>query len=239
MIVYPAIDLMGGVAVRLRQGDPARGTTVGDDPVGLARRWAGEGAEWLHVVDLDGAFGGEPRHLETVRRICRAVEIPVQVGGGIRRLEHLREALDAGAARVVIGTAALDGVFLRAALDAAGERLAAALDVRDGRVAAAGWTETTDAPVLEAAEMLRAAGMRRIVYTDILRDGMLTGPNIDAARRLITSTGCAVIVSGGVGGDADVRAASAIGADGVIIGRALYDGRMTLGGARRAAAGSA
>lgn len=235
MTIYPAIDLMGGAAVRLRQGDPAQQARVGDDPVALARRWMAEGAEWLHVVDLDGAFAGEPRHAEVVAKICRAVDIPVQVGGGLRTLAHLKDAFDAGASRAVIGTGAFDDSTLTPALREHGERLAVALDVRDGHVAVAGWTETTRLPVVETAVRLSEAGVARLVYTDVARDGMRTGLNLDGLRRLIGATSVPVIASGGVDDRDDVRAAARAGAEGLIIGRALYHGPLTLAAARAAA----
>lgn len=234
MIVYPAIDLMGGIAVRLRQGDPASGASVGDDPVAVARRWAGHGAEWLHVVDLDGAFAGEPRHTEMIAQICRAVAVPVQVGGGLRTLAHLKNAFGAGAQRAVIGTAALDHATLEPALRRHGPRLAVALDVRGGKVAVAGWTQTTTLPFLDLAVRLRDAGVTRFVYTDVARDGMLTGPNLDGLRGLIAIAALPVIVSGGVSGRGDVHAAARAGAEGVVVGRALYDGRLTLADALEA-----
>jgi phosphoribosylformimino-5-aminoimidazole carboxamide ribotide isomerase len=233
--IYPAIDLMGGAAVRLRQGDPARQARVGDDPVALARRWMAEGAEWLHVVDLDGAFAGEPRHADLIARICRAVDIPVQVGGGLRTLAHLNDAFDAGASRAVIGTAALDDDTLAPALREYGARLAVALDVRDGLVAVAGWTETTRLPVIETAVRLSEAGVARLVYTDVTRDGTKSGLNLGGLRRLIASTSVPVIASGGVGDRDDVREAARAGAEGLIIGRALYHGPLTLTDAREAA----
>jgi phosphoribosylformimino-5-aminoimidazole carboxamide ribotide isomerase len=236
--VYPAIDLMGGVAVRLRRGDPAQRAQVGADPVAVARRWMAEGAEWLHVVDLDGAFAGGPRHTDVIGRICRAVDIPVQVGGGLRSLVHLTDVFNAGASRAVIGTAALDPQTLGPALREHGGRVAVALDVRDGHVAVSAWTETTPLPVVEAAARLQDAGVTRLVYTDINRDGMLSGPNLDGLRRLSAATSLPIILSGGIGRGDDVRAAAAAGADGVIVGRALYDGTLTLAGAHQAARGA-
>jgi phosphoribosylformimino-5-aminoimidazole carboxamide ribotide isomerase len=237
MTVYPAIDLMDGVAVRLRQGDPARRVQVGADPVAVARRWAAEGAQWLHVVDLDGALAGEPRHTDVIGKICRAVDIPVQVGGGLRSLVHLRDVSNAGAERVVIGTAAFDGDLLARALREQGERLAVALDVKNGRVAISGWTEATTRPMLETARMLRESGVRRLVYTDISKDGMLNGANVDSLKLLIAATSLPVILSGGISGRDDISAARAAGAEGVIVGRALYDGTLTVSAANQAARG--
>jgi phosphoribosylformimino-5-aminoimidazole carboxamide ribotide isomerase len=235
MIVYPAIDLMAGRAVRLRQGDARRLTEVGDDPVALAKRWAADGAAWLHVVDLDGARSGLPVHLGIVERICRVLPIPVQVGGGLRTRADLGAAFAAGAARAILGTAALAGDLLPAALEEFGDRIAVALDVRDGRAAVEGWRTTTAAPVLEVAVQLAGAGVARLIYTDVARDGMLEGPNLGGLAALLARVKIPVIVSGGVARPADVHAVAAAGAEGVIIGRALYEGRLTFIDAVRAA----
>lgn len=238
MIVYPAIDLMDGRAVRLRQGDASRRTDVGDDPVALARRWADEGAPWLHVVDLDGAREGAPRHLATIARICADVAVPVQVGGGLRTLADVRAAFGAGAVRVILGTAAMAGDLLPRALAEFGERIAVALDVRDDRVAIEGWRSTTRVSALDAAARLTEAGAPRLIYTDVARDGMLTGPDLAGLAALIARVGVPVVLSGGVASRADVMAAAAAGAEGIIIGRALYDGRLSLADALRAAGGA-
>jgi phosphoribosylformimino-5-aminoimidazole carboxamide ribotide isomerase len=238
MIVYPAIDLMGGRAVRLRQGDPDRRTTVGDDPVALARRWVASGARWLHVVDLDAALAGAPRHLDLVADICRATGVPVQVGGGLRTPDHLRAAFDAGASRVVLGTAALDDDLLAAAVAEFGDRLTASVDARDGRVAADGWRRIAPRTVLDHGRRLAAAGVRRLIYTDVARDGMLGGPDVTVLAELVRATGVAVIASGGIASADDLRAVAAAGAEGAIVGRALYEGRLTLAEAL-AAAGAA
>jgi phosphoribosylformimino-5-aminoimidazole carboxamide ribotide isomerase len=230
-VVYPAIDLRGGRAVRLRQGDPARETMVGADPVGVARRWAAEGAAWLHVVDLDGALHGTPRHLSLVGRICRGVGVPVQVGGGLRTMTDLRGAFDAGAGRAILGTGALAPDLLAEAVAAFGDRIAVALDARDGRVAVAGWQQLSALPILDAVRRLADAGVARVIYTDIARDGMLTGLNVEGLRQVVAATDMPVIASGGIAAVDDLRAAQAAGAEGAIIGRALYDGRVTLAGA--------
>lgn len=239
MIVLPAIDLMAGAAVRLRQGDPARRTTVGDDPVALARRWAGEGAEWLHVVDLDGAMAGAPAHVDVLQRICRAVSVPVQVGGGLRTLDDVRMIFGAGAARAVLGTAAVAGTLLRPAIEAFGNRIAVAIDVHDGQVATDGWQRTVAMTARDVAARLARDGVARFIYTDVRRDGMLTGPNLDGLRELIGALRVPVVLSGGVSSVDDVRLAAAAGAEGVIIGRALYEDRLSLAAALAAARGSA
>jgi phosphoribosylformimino-5-aminoimidazole carboxamide ribotide isomerase len=237
MTVYPAIDLMAGRAVRLRQGDPARQTVVAQDPVGLARRWESEGAGWLHVVDLDGALSCRPCHLDLVVRICGAVGIPVQVGGGLRSLADLDAVLAAGAARAILGTAALQDGLLAEALVRFGDRVAVALDARDGMIAVEGWQYTSKASVVETARRLAEAGVRRFVYTDVTRDGMLAGLNMRGLADVVAVSSMPVIVSGGIATLDHLRSAAAAGAEGAIVGRALYDGRFTLAEAVAAAAG--
>ncbi|MDR7481404.1 MAG: 1-(5-phosphoribosyl)-5-[(5-phosphoribosylamino)methylideneamino]imidazole-4-carboxamide isomerase [Armatimonadota bacterium] len=228
MIVYAAIDLRGGRAVRLRQGDPAREDVFADDPVAVARRWAAEGAAWLHLVDLDGALAGAPRHVDAIGRICAAVPVPVQVGGGLRRLADVETVLAAGAARAILGTAALAGPLLRQAVRRFGEQIAVSLDVRRGAVAVCGWQAVTAFPVLEAARRVVADGAPRVIYTDVTRDGMLAGPDLGGLAALVRALPVPVILAGGVTTPDDVRAAGAAGAEGVIVGRALYEGRLRL-----------
>ena len=236
MIVYPAIDVRGGRCVRLVEGDFERETVYDADPAEAAERWAAAGAEWLHVVDLDGAVVGEPVNGEAVRRIRRAVAVPIQLGGGLRMEEHLAAAFDQGMDRVVLGTAALRSPELvGCAVERWGERVAVALDARDGRLAAEGWLEQTDARVADVAPRLQAAGVRHFVFTDIARDGTLAGPNLPALRALVSSLDLAVIASGGVGTVEDIARVAATGAAGVVVGRALYDGRVDLAAAIAAA----
>ena len=237
MTVYPAIDLMAGSAVRLRQGNPSRRFVVAQDPVGLARRWEDEGAGWLHLVDLDGAFSGRPCHLDLVGRICGAVGIPVQVGGGLRSPADLDAVLSSGAARVILGTAALQDGLLAEALARFGGRIVAALDASDGMVVTEGWQYTSRASVVETAHRLAAAGVRRFVYTDVARDGMLAGPNMKGLTDVVAASRVPVIVSGGIATLDHLRSAAAAGAEGAIVGRALYDGHLTLAEAVAAAAG--
>jgi phosphoribosylformimino-5-aminoimidazole carboxamide ribotide isomerase len=201
---------------------------VGDAPVTLARRWVADGAEWLHVIDLDGAIQGTPRHLPLVRDICRAVSVPVQVGGGLRTVDDLHAVFDAGAERAILGTAALAGDLLAVAVALFGDRIAVALDARDGMMALEGWQRTSSMPVIEAAQRFARLGSPRFIYTDVARDGMLAGPNIGGLVRLVSTVGVPVILSGGITTLADVRAAQAAGAEGAIIGRALYSGRLAL-----------
>ncbi len=227
MTVYPALDLLDGRVVRLRQGDYRQATVYGEDPVAVARRWRSEGAEWLHVVDLDGARTGAPRHLAVVARIA-ALGVRVQLGGGLRREEDLRRAFEAGVARAVVGTAALRSPRWLAQLTSRfGERLALAVDVRDDRVVVGGWQEEEPLPFEAAAARCIGAGVRRLVVTDVRSDGMLAGPNLDLVRRAV-ALGVPVIASGGIRNASDLRALRALGVEGVIVGRALYEGALSV-----------
>ena len=229
MIIYPAIDIRGGRCVRLVEGDFARETTFDADPADAARRWADLGAEWLHVVDLDGAVVGEPVNIAAIARIRAAVDLPIQLGGGLRMEEHLAAAFDHGAARIVLGTAALrDPDLVDRAVSRWGEQVAVGLDARDGLLAADGWLDQTDNRADDVAVRLRSVGVSRFIFTDIRRDGTLTGPNLEALRAMIRTLETGVIASGGIGAIEDIAAVAATGAEGVIIGRALYDGRIGL-----------
>lgn len=230
MIVYPAIDLKGGQCVRLKQGDMAQATVYGDNPAEVALSFQRRGARWLHVVDLDGAFAGESRNLQAIQSILDAVSMPVQLGGGIRTMAALEALLALGISRAILGTAALrDPVFLRQAVEAFGPKVAVGIDARDGRVAVGGWAEVSDMAAMELADRVAEIGVQTIIYTDISRDGMLSGPNFDATAQLIRAGGPGIIVSGGVASAEHVRRAEAIGAAGIIIGRALYTGDISLG----------
>jgi phosphoribosylformimino-5-aminoimidazole carboxamide ribotide isomerase len=232
VILYPAIDIRGGKAVRLLQGDYSRETTYDADPVDAAERWAKEGAEFLHVVDLDGAKAGEPRNLESVRRIAAAVECPIQVGGGLRDEASVAAVLDAGAERVVIGTAALrDPAFLERALEAHEERVVVSVDARQGKVALAGWIEASDVDVAAAVAELGERGVSRFLCTAIEVDGTMEGPAIGELDRIAAATEAQVIASGGVGTLAHLQALAAMTApniEGAIVGRALYEHRFTV-----------
>lgn len=240
MILFPAIDLRHGRCVRLRQGDPKAETVFGDDPAAIARRWAALGAEWLHVVNLDGAFGDAeatdgdlPPNLRRLAEIRSAIDIPIQFGGGLRRLQDITLALALGAARVVLGTAAVrDPQLVSEALRQFGrERVVVGIDARDGFVATHGWQETSSLPAATLARSLADAGLKRMVYTDISRDGMLAGVNLAATVELARSSGMAVIASGGVSSLADITALAnceSAGIEGAIIGQALYTGALAL-----------
>jgi phosphoribosylformimino-5-aminoimidazole carboxamide ribotide isomerase len=229
MIIYPAIDIRGGRCVRLVEGDFTRETMFDADPADAARRWAASGAEWLHVIDLDGAFGGKPVNRAAVDRIRAAVEVPMQLGGGIRRLSDLDDVFARGIDRAILGTAALrDPDLVAEAIARWGERIAIALDARDGRLATDGWLGQSDAEATAVAQRLDAAGASHFIFTDISRDGTLSGLNIASLREVIAAVDADVIASGGVASLDDVRAAAAAGAAGAILGRALYDGRVDL-----------
>lgn len=236
MLILPAIDLLEGSCVRLRQGDYGRVTRFSDDPVAVARRFAEEGAPWLHVVDLDGARDGHPVHRATVRAILEAVRIPVQTGGGIRDEEAATAWLEEGVRRVVLGTAAierpeaLEDVVERFGAD----RVAAAVEVEGDRLRVEGWRRAASVGLAEALDRLSAVGLTTLLYTDIRQDGTLDAPDVEGARRL-AEAGWEVIVAGGVGRASDVAALREAGAAGVVIGSALYRGTMTLAEALAAA----
>jgi len=230
VILFPAIDLKEGLCVRLEQGDMARATVFNRDPAAQARAFELQGFEYLHVVDLDGAFAGQPMNAAAVHDILAAIKIPVQLGGGIRDMATAEAWLAKGISRVVIGTAAVrDPAFVRRAAAAFPGRIAVGLDARDGKVAVEGWARTSELAVLDIARRFEDAGVAAIVYTDIARDGLLKGLNVDATVALADSVSVPVIASGGLASLADVRALLAPRAGklaGAITGRALYDGRL-------------
>lgn len=242
MIIFPAIDLKGGVCVRLMQGDPERATVYGKDPVAVARHWESAGAEWLHVVDLDGAFSKAPVNGAIVREIARSVSIPVQVGGGIRTMETIDSYLSAGLARVILGTAALrNPEILEEACRAYPGRIALGLDARGGRVAVEGWKEATGTDAVSLVRSLGGLALGAVIYTDIQRDGMQTGVNVEATRRLMEATRVPVIASGGVSTLKDIEGLLPLvplGLLGVITGRAIYEGTLDLREAIVLAAGA-
>jgi phosphoribosylformimino-5-aminoimidazole carboxamide ribotide isomerase len=240
-IIYPAIDLRRGQVVRLRQGDPDAQTTFADDPAAVARRWAEQGAEWLHVVNLDGAFTGRDQNLDLnldlnlgrLVEIRAATSLPIQFGGGLRTLGDVALALELGATRVVLGTVAVrqPQIVADAVARFGAERIAVGIDARDGMVATHGWRETSALDTLTVAQRMKALGVQRIVYTDIARDGTLTGVNLTATVALARASDLAIIASGGVASLDDLRALSgyqADGVEGVIVGQALYTGAVDL-----------
>ncbi len=242
MIILPAIDLKDGRCVRLRQGRADDATIYSDDPAAMARQWRAQGAQALHVVDLDGAFAGAPKHLDVVRLIVAAMgEIPVELGGGLRTDDDVRRALDCGVARVIIGTRALaDAPALQRLVQAHGARIAVGIDARDGRVQVKGWVETSDTRATDLARRAADLGVATIIYTDTATDGMLAGTNVAAMDEMCaTVPACNVIASGGVSAPEHVRTLQALGRAnlyGAIVGKALYDGRTTLAALQTAAA---
>jgi phosphoribosylformimino-5-aminoimidazole carboxamide ribotide isomerase len=232
VLILPAIDLRGGQCVRLQQGDYARETVFGADPAAMARRWVEQGAACLHLVDLDGAREGRPVNGDSVRAIVAAAGVPCQLGGGLRSDAHVEEALAWGVARVVVGTRALrDPEWCRSLCQRFPGRIAVGIDARDGRVAVEGWMEASDRSALEFARQCGDWGAAAIIYTDISRDGMLEGPNVEATAELAAAVAVPVIASGGVTTLDDVGRLAKRGLYGCIIGRALYEGRIDLAAA--------
>ena len=230
MILFPAIDLKEGLAVRLEQGDMARATVFNRDPAEQARLFAAQGFAYLHLVDLDGAFAGRPMNAAAVERILATVKIPVQLGGGIRERATIEAWLGKGVTRVIIGTAAVrDPALVKQAASAFPGRVVVGLDARDGRVAVEGWAATSELSALELARRFEDAGVAAIVYTDVARDGMLKGLNLDSTIALAEAVSIPVVASGGLASIDDVRALLTPRAQklaGAIVGRALYDGRL-------------
>ncbi len=228
MKIYPAIDILDGKAVRLRRGRRAEATVYGD-PLEMATKWVSKGAEWLHVVDLDGAFLGRLKNLDLLREMAAAVPFAkIQVGGGIRSITVVESLLDAGIQRVVLGTAAVeDPAFVKQALKEQPHNIAVGIDALDGNVQVVGWTENSHIQAITLAKRLQELGARVVIYTDISRDGVLAGPNIEATKEMLESTDLSVIASGGVSSIADLRHLAELDhsrLDGVIIGKALYEG---------------
>ena len=232
MILYPAIDISEGRAVRLRQGHFDDVTVYRDDPLEAARAWVDEGARYLHVVDLDGARAGEPRSLEHLERITTTVDTPVQYGGGLRTLPAVRDALRAGASRIVLGTAAYTDIdLLDEVLAAYGDRVVVSVDTRGGNVSTSGWTETTQMPADDVIRRLQDRGVKQLVYTNVDKDGMLEGVDIGEVEHVSEIVRGRWLVSGGIGSLDDLRAVASlrrVNIAGVIVGKALYEGRFTV-----------
>jgi phosphoribosylformimino-5-aminoimidazole carboxamide ribotide isomerase len=228
--LYPAIDVLGGKAVRLEQGDFARRKEYDADPLDAARRWVEQGATRLHLVDLDGAREGRPVNLGHLERIAGEAGVPVQYGGGLRNVEAVDQALAAGADRVVVGTTAFtDPDVLEAMVQSGGARVWVALDVRNGVIATAGWVSSTDTTAPQAALALAGRGVRGFVYTSVDRDGTLEGPDVEAVQRVLDAAGDApVVYSGGIGSIDDLRPLASLPLAGVIVGKALYEGRVSV-----------
>jgi len=229
MRVIPAIDLKDGRCVRLRQGDMAAETVYSDDVSSVARRWQQQGVDLIHVVDLNGAVDGEPKNLPQIEAVMKTVSVKVQVGGGIRTIDTVRRYLQAGVARVVLGTAALtDRAFLTQACHEFPRRILLGLDARDGQVAVKGWTSVSATKAIDLLKDLADLDLGAVIYTDIARDGMLSGPNLEALREVVELASFPVIASGGITRIEDLRAVQALGSkvEGAIVGKALYDGKL-------------
>jgi phosphoribosylformimino-5-aminoimidazole carboxamide ribotide isomerase len=239
MIIFPAIDLRKGRCVRLIRGDVRDETVYSENPVSIAKHWQNKGAQWLHVVDLDGAIEGSPGNLEHIYGIVKALKIPVQVGGGIRDFETLKKLLDKGVRRVILGTsAAHDEKFLKRAVEKYAERVVVGVDAKDGYVALKGWVETSKLKAVEFALKMQSFGVQTIIYTDIKKDGMLSGPNVKACEEMLRALKIPVIAAGGVTTLRDIerlRRLEPKGLAGAIVGKALYSGALDLKAALAAA----
>lgn len=230
MIIYPAIDIKNGKCVCLIQGKADAETIYSENPVEVAKKWEDMGAKFLHIVDLDGAFIGDSLNMDIIRRIAKNSSIPIQVGGGIRTLEKIEEYLGLpGVRRVIIGTAAITNQdLLNKAVERFREHIAVGIDAKNGKLAIHGWVQSTEINAVSFGKELKALGVNTVIYTDISKDGMLSGPNLESTRELIQKTGLNVIASGGIGSIQDIKNVKQIGAAGVIIGKALYIGKINL-----------
>lgn len=227
MIIIPAIDIRNGKCVRLRQGNFADETVYGEDPVVMAKKWESEGAKMLHLVDLDGAKNGQPANLEVIRRIVANVNIPIQVGGGIQSEETAAEVLAVGAERVIVGTLALENKqALWNLVSKYSERIIVSLDLKNGTLAKRGWLETTNADLIQTAQDLETLGVKRFIYTNVLKDGTLSQPDYAGVQLLLKFVKCPIIVAGGISSVADIKKLRGMGAEGVIVGKALYEGKI-------------
>lgn len=232
MRILPAIDLRAGKCVRLVEGKIENETIFSDDPVSVAKSWENLGAEIIHLVDLDGAFAGKPRNLDIIEEIVRTVKIPVQLGGGIRNMETISHLLDLGVERVILGTIAINHPeIVKEACAKYGERIVVGIDAKDGKVAIEGWEATVEKTILELALEMEKIGIKRVLYTDVRRDGTLKGPNLEGLQNLAANSGVKVIASGGVSCLDDIRALRELeqyGVDEVIVGKALYTGAVSM-----------
>lgn len=234
MRIYPAIDIQDGKCVRLFRGSFSDVTVYGDDPVEMAKKWEEQGGEFLHVVDLDGARYGQGKNAELIKKICQTLQIPVQTGGGIRTMEDIESRLSCGVSRVIIGTKAVrDEDFVKEAVERFGEKIVIGIDAKDGFAATEGWEEVSGFRAVELAKKMSVLGVSNFVYTDIATDGTLAGPNVPAMREMAESVPANVIASGGIGSYEHIRALRPTGVEGVIVGRALYTGNVSLSEAIR------
>ncbi|ARF16497.1 1-(5-phosphoribosyl)-5-[(5-phosphoribosylamino)methylideneamino]imidazole-4-carboxamide isomerase [Sporosarcina ureae] len=229
MILFPAIDIRDGKCVRLIQGDYAQEIIYNDSPTNMAQEWQNQGAEYIHVVDLDGAKTGNSANKQAIEAIAKSVSIPVQVGGGIRNMDIVDSHIQNGVARVIIGTAAIqDPEFLKKAVEKYGDKIAVSIDARNGLVATDGWTETSDVKAVDLLQDLAEIGVKTVVYTDIMKDGMLQGPNFEELKIMDDASSIDIIASGGVSTEEDIKRLAAEDMYGAIIGKALYEGNLSL-----------
>lgn len=229
MILFPAIDIRNGKCVRLIQGDYDKEIIYGDSPTEMALEWQKQGAEFIHLVDLDGAKTGDSSNKEAIRAIAKAVSIPVQVGGGIRSMDMIDAHIESGVSRIIIGTAAITNrAFLEEAVAKYGDKVAVSIDARHGLVATDGWTETTDTKAIDLLKDLEAIGVKTVVYTDILKDGMMQGPNFEELAAVDEACGIDIIASGGVSTEDNIKKLREMNLYGAIIGKALYEGSLSL-----------
>jgi len=229
MQIYPAIDLKDGKCVRLQQGKFDHVTVFHNDPADAAKAWRNAGASYIHVVDLDGSRMGTAYNNDAIRRIVEVGSLPIQVGGGIRSMRDIEEKLSLGVARVILGTAAInDPCFVRHAVETYGEKIAVGIDAVNGKVAISGWEEVSSVSALELCMKMKSLGVQTIIYTDIAKDGMMQGPNVEATKEIVDATKLYIIASGGVAGMTDLERVRDIGVSGAIIGTALYKGAIDL-----------
>ena len=229
MILFPAIDIRDGKCVRLIQGDYAQEIIYNDSPTNMAQEWQNQGAEYIHVVDLDGAKTGNSANKQAIEAIAKAVSVPVQVGGGIRNMDIVDSHIENGVARVIIGTAAIqDPEFLKKAVEKYGDKIAVSIDARNGLVATDGWTETSDVKAVDLLQDLAEIGVKTVVYTDIMKDGMLQGPNFEELKIMDEASSINIIASGGVSTEEDIKKLATEDMYGAIIGKALYEGNLSL-----------
>ncbi|WP_067844246.1 1-(5-phosphoribosyl)-5-[(5-phosphoribosylamino)methylideneamino]imidazole-4-carboxamide isomerase [Amphibacillus sediminis] len=231
MKILPAIDLMGGKCVRLYQGDFNKSEQVANDPMEQLKTFIKDGAEIIHIVDLDGARDSSKRQYQLIEMLCKHSSVPIQIGGGIRNLETIEQLIQAGASRLVLGTAAIeDPVFLKTALDQYGSKIVVGIDAKNGKVATHGWEEVSELDYIEFAKRMEQLGVKTIVFTDISKDGTMSGPNLDQLAALNTAVACKIVASGGVSKNKDIEALKQIGIEEVIVGKAIYQGTVTLKG---------
>jgi len=229
MIIYPAVDIREGKCVRLTQGEFNKETVYSDSPVEMALKWEKCGAKYLHVVDLDGARTGESKNIDIISEIAAKVGIPVQLGGGIRTIERIETVLGKGIERVILGTSAVkDPELVKRAVETFGSKVVIGIDAKDGMVAIEGWEKTSEFRAIDFAKKMEDLGVKTIIYTDISRDGMLSGPNLKAMEEMVKSVNIDIIASGGVGKIEDIKNLKEVGVSGVIVGRALYTGDVDL-----------